>query len=402
MSAAPSFPALQPDLASDAQALAAAVDPSTAGFRALASQVRSIGLLDRRPSYYRVKITLTIFAFFAGWALLVIVGNSWAALAVAPLVGLMFTQLGFLGHDAGHNQVFRSRRRNRLLGLAVGNALIGLSFGWWVPKHNAHHDHPNEIGLDPDIGEGSALPASDARGLAAWLARWQAPLFFPLMLLRSSGMHVLGIQRLARRRDRAAAVEASLILLHAALYLTVVLWVLSPLKALAFVVIQQAVFSVYLGISFAPNHKGMPIIESASEAGFAHRQVVTARNISGGRLTTFLLGGLNYQIEHHLFPSMPRPNLRLVQGLVRDFCAATDLGYSEESFVESFRQIIQHLSDTGAAAGEPATPLDLLPRHRFVTALQRRDEGGVDRQPAVVDLRHRGHAVRVRDENRPE
>ena len=349
MSAAPSFPALQPDLAPGAHALAAAVDPSTAGFRALASQVRSIGLLDRRPGYYGVKITLTIFAFFAGWALFVVVGNSWAALAVAPLVGLMFTQLGFLGHDAGHNQVFRSRRRNRLLGLIVGNALIGLSFGWWVPKHNAHHDHPNEIGRDPDIGEGSALPASDARGLAAWLARWQAPLFFPLMLLRSSGMHVLGIQRLARRRDRAAAAEACLILLHAALYLTVVLWVLPPLKALAFVVIQQAVFSVYLGISFAPNHKGMPIIESASEAGFARRQVVTARNISGGRLTTFLLGGLNYQIEHHLFPSMPRPNLRLVQGLVRDFCAATDLGYSEESFVESFRQIIQHLSDTGAA-----------------------------------------------------
>jgi fatty acid desaturase len=66
-------------------------------------------------------------------------------------------------------------------------------------------------------------------------------------------------------------------------------------------------------------------------------------------LTTFMLGGLNYQIEHHLFPSMPRPNLRRVQGPVRDFCAATDLGYSEESFTESFRQIIHHLSDAGAA-----------------------------------------------------
>ena len=195
----------------------------------------------------------------------------------------------------------------------------------------------------------------DVGPVASWLARWQAPLFFPLMLLRSSGMHVLGIQRLARRRDRASAVEASLIVLHAALYLTVVLWVLSPLKAVAFVALQQAVFSVYLGISFAPNHKGMPIIESASAAGFARRQVVTARNISGGRLTTFMLGGLNYQIEHHLFPSMPRPNLRRVQGLVREFCAAADLGYGEESFVESFRQIIRHLSDAGAATSQPST-----------------------------------------------
>jgi fatty acid desaturase len=347
------FPALPSDGVPAAHGPPVAVDPSAAGFRALALQVRATGLLDRRPGYYRVKITLTIIAFFAGWALFVVVGNSWAALAVAPLLGMMFTQLGFIGHDAGHNQVFGSRRRNRLLGLAVGNALIGLSFGWWVPKHNAHHAHPNELGRDPDIGEGTALPSPDAPGLVWWLARWQAPLFFPLMLLRSSGMHVLGIQRLARRRDHAAVVEACLIALHAALYLTVVLWVLSPVKALAFVVVQQAVFSVYLGISFAPNHKGMPVIESATAAGFARRQVVTARNIRGGRLTTFMLGGLNYQVEHHLFPSMPRPNLRRVQGLVRDFCTATDLGYSEESFVESFRQIIHHLSDAGAATSRP-------------------------------------------------
>jgi fatty acid desaturase len=332
---------------------AAALDPSTASFRALALQVRAMGLLDRRPGYYRVKITLTIVAFFAGWALFVVVGNSWAALAVAPLVGIMFTQLGFLGHDLGHNQVFAARRRNRLLGLVVGNALIGLSFGWWVPKHSAHHAHPNELGRDPDIGDGGvpAAPGDGAGWLASWLARWQAPLFFPLMLLRSTGLHVLGIKRLAGRRDRAAAVEASLITLHAALYLTVVLWVLSPLKALAFVAVQQAVFSLYLGVSFAPNHKGMPIIESGTAAGFARRQVVTARNISGGRFTTFMLGGLNYQIEHHLFESMPRPNLRRVQGLVRDFCVAADLGYREESFVGSFRQIVQHLSDAGAAAG---------------------------------------------------
>ena len=343
------------DRAPAADGLPVAVDPSTASFRALALQVRAKGLLDRRPGYYRLKITLTIFAFMAGWVLFVIVGNSWTTLAVAALAGIIFTQLGFIGHDAGHNQVFGTRRRNRLLGLTVGNVLIGLSFGWWVHKHNAHHAHPNEVGRDPDMSEGvplasSAAPENGRRPLASWLARWQAPLFFPLMLLRSGGMHVLGVKRLLRQRDHAAAVETSLIALHAALYLTVVLLVLSPLKALAFIAVQQAVFSLYLGISFAPNHKGMPIIETATATSFARRQVVTARNITGGRFTDFMLGGLNYQIEHHLFPSMPRPNLRRVQGLVRDFCVAADLCYSEEKFVESFRQIVHHLSDVGAAS----------------------------------------------------
>jgi fatty acid desaturase len=343
------------DRAPSADVPPVAVDPTTAGFRALALQVRAMGLLDRRPGYYRWKIALTILAFLAGWVLFVIVGNSWTTLAIAALVGFMFTQLGFIGHDAGHNQVFGARRRNRLLGLTVGNVLIGLSFGWWVHKHNAHHAHPNEMGRDPDIGQGIPVASHDAPGngrrpVASWLVRWQATLFFPFMLLRSGGMHVLGIKRLLRQRDHASAVEISLIMLHAALYLTVVLLVLSPLKALAFVAVQQAVFSLYLGISFAPNHKGMPIIETATAASFARRQVVTARNITGGRFTDFMLGGLNYQIEHHLFPWMPRPNLRRAQGLVRDFCVATDLGYREESFVESFRQIVHHLSDAGAAA----------------------------------------------------
>ena len=284
-----------------------------------------------------------------------IVGNSWVTLAVAALAGVMFTQLGFVGHDAGHNQVFGPAGANRLLGLAVGNALIGLSFGWWVSKHDAHHAHPNEVDRDPDIGDGRRpLPSTgareQARPLAPWLARWQAPLFFPLMLLRSVGLACVGIQRLLRQRDRAAAVEGSLIALHAALYLTVVLWVLSPLKALAFIAVQQAVFSLYLGCSFAPNHKGMPIIEADTAMSFARRQVITARNITGGRFTTFMLGGLNYQIEHHLFPTMPRPNLARAQGLVRDFCAATDLGYCEDSLVGSFRQIVHHLSDVGAAS----------------------------------------------------
>ncbi len=332
-----------------------AVDPSAAGFRALALQVRAMGLLDRRLGYYSVKISLTILAYLAGWVLLVIAGDSWGSLGVAVLMGLIFTQLGFVGHDAGHNQVFGTRRRNRLLGMTVGNVLIGLSFGWWIHKHNAHHAHPNEVGRDPDMGAGVPLPPPDAAGngprpLESWLARWQAPLFFPLMLLRSGGMHVLGVRRLLQQRDHAAAVEGALIAVHVAMYLTIVLLVLSPLKALAFIVVQQAVFSVYLGISFAPNHKGMPIIETGTPLSFARRQVVTARNITGGRFTDFMLGGLNYQTEHHLFPSMPRPNLRRVQRLVRPFCAATDLVYSEESFVDSFRQIVHHLSDVGVSS----------------------------------------------------
>jgi len=171
------------------------------------------------------------------------------------------------------------------------------------------------------------------------------------MLLRSLGLHISGASFLIRRRDRSAALEGLLTAVHFGVYLTIVALVLSPLKALVFVVTQQAVFSVYLGVSCAPNHKAMPIIDPNSKLGFAQRQIVTARNVSGGGLATLLLGGLNYQIEHHLFPSMPRPNLKYSQAWVKDFCAEHDLFYCETTFAESFRRILKYLQLTGARSG---------------------------------------------------
>jgi hypothetical protein len=73
---APGFVAVPSGCVPVARGLPVAVDPSAAGFRALALQVRAMGLLDRRPGYYRVKITLTVFAFFAAWALFAVAGNS--------------------------------------------------------------------------------------------------------------------------------------------------------------------------------------------------------------------------------------------------------------------------------------------------------------------------------------
>jgi fatty acid desaturase len=327
---------------------------SSEDFGVLARKVREAGLLNRRPGYYGLKIPLTVAAFGAGFAGLILVGNSWSALGIAVFLGVMFTQLGFVGHDAGHQEVFRSRRANRLLGFTVGNVLIGMSFGWWVPKHSAHHAHPNEVGRDPDIGDapvnlsmGEAVEGQSR--LSRLWARWQAPLFFPLMILRSTGIHVLGIKRLIRERNGAAGLEGVLLAVHAALYLTCVFWVLSPLKAVAFIALQQAVFSVYLGCSFAPNHKGMPIVESDSGLSFARRQVVTARNVTGGRFINLLLGGLNFQIEHHLFPNMPRPNLARAQSIVRAFCLENGLGYHEDSLIGSYRQTLSSLRGAVAA-----------------------------------------------------
>jgi fatty acid desaturase len=138
-----------------------------------------------------------------------------------------------------------------------------------------------------------------------------------------------------------------LITIHAVGYLTVVFLVLSPVKALVFMIVQQSLFGLYLGCSFAPNHKGMPVLDADDRSDFLRRQVLTSRNVRGGWLTDFALGGLNYQIEHHLFPSMPRPNLRRSQAMVEEFCRQRGISYCQTSLTSSYVQALRHLNTVG-------------------------------------------------------
>ena len=322
----------------------------------LSRQVKDAGLLERRPGYYAWKIAVTVGLLAAGWAAFVVVGNSWWQLAVAAFLAVIFTQIGFLGHDAGHRQVFGNRRASYVAGILLGNLGIGLSYGWWVDKHNRHHAHPNTEGADPDIAVGAvaftAAQVRASRGAARLVVRYQAYLFFPLLLGEAVSLHVASVRALTRRAARRRSWERALITIHAVGYLTVVFLVLSPVKAVVFMIVQQGLFGLYLGCSFAPNHKGMPILDAADRSDFLRRQVLTSRNVRGGWLTDFALGGLNYQIEHHLFPSMPRPNLRRSQALIEAFCQQRGVPYCQSSLAGSYAQALRHLH----AVGRPARP----------------------------------------------
>src|SRR5215469_573312 len=168
----------------------------------LSRQVRRAGLLDRRPRYYAWKITLTAAAFVLGWAAFAVIGDSWWQLGVAVFLAVAFAQIGFLTHDAGHSQVFRSRRANVFLGVACGNLGTGLSHGWWTRKHNRHHAHPNTEGADPDIMIGvlafTAGRARAARGIQRLIFRYQAYLLIPMLFFEAASLHAFSISSVAR------------------------------------------------------------------------------------------------------------------------------------------------------------------------------------------------------------
>jgi fatty acid desaturase len=325
-------------------------------FGEISRLVRDAGLMRPRTRYYVAKISLNLVMLAAGWVAFALVGDSWWQVAVAAYLAFCFTQTDFVGHDAGHRQITHSQRLADAIGLTHGNLLTGVTFGWWVGHHTKHHNYPNHLSLDPDILRRQVIFAPEQRqqrtgALTGFIVRHQSWLFFVLILLEGLRLHMAGF--IAARRGalkRNVALELFLTTLHLAAYLTAVFFVLSPARAVVFILVHQGLFGLYMGLAFAPNHKGLPVRDGADdELDWVTRQVVTSRNLLSSPLTDMLFGGLNYQIEHHLFPSMPRVNLRHARPIVRDFCLAHGLPYVEVTVRQSYQRVSEYL---GEVSGE--------------------------------------------------
>ncbi|HEX8035667.1 MAG TPA: acyl-CoA desaturase [Ktedonobacterales bacterium] len=304
------------------------------------------GFLSPQSAYYIWKFLSTLGMLGVGIAFLFIIHNFWLLLLDALYMGFVSMQFGLLGHDIGHRQVFRTSRNSRIAGFLVGNLMVGWSWSWWIDKHNAHHGHPNQVGLDPDIRPFTALTedaARNMRGIARFLAKYQAYLTFPLFLLSAIAFLIMSVLFLYRKKAPHVRTEALLLTLHYGLYLGLLLWRLDVWQVLPFVLVHHACFGMYLGSIGAPNHKGMPIMDADSPTDFLRQQVLTARNVKGSPLVDFWYGGLNYQIEHHLFPTMPRNKLRQARPLIKAFCEEHGIDYCETTLLQSYLDILRFL-----------------------------------------------------------
>ncbi|MFK0168763.1 fatty acid desaturase family protein [Streptomyces sp. NPDC090306] len=336
-------------------AAAAPASPGTAetgsDYARLSRRITEAGLLRRCPRHYTLRLGAVGLALGLCWAAFLALGDSWWQVVVAAALALVFGQVALVAHDIAHRQVFRLRRPSEIGGRIFGNLGIGMSYGWWMNKHTRHHANPNHEELDPDVAPDilvwSTEQARNSRGPARFIGRYQAYLFLPLLLLEGFNLHVSSVRALRSASMRSRRLEGALLLGHFALYLSALFVVLPPGKAVVFLLVHQALFGVYLGAIFAPNHKGMPTLTGDDRTDFLRRQVLTSRNVSGGLLTDVALGGLNHQIEHHLFPSMPTPHLRRARAIVRSYCAEIGVPYHETGLVQSYREALRHLHRVG-------------------------------------------------------
>ncbi|MHA7283967.1 fatty acid desaturase family protein [Arthrobacter sp. TMS2-4] len=329
-----------------------------ASYSVLLKQVRKEGLLARRRRFYVSVFAALALALGAAWTGFALLGDSWFQLLVAAVLGIVLTQVAFLAHEASHRQIFTTRGANDWSGRVLAAGVVGISYAWWMDKHTRHHNDPNTRGKDPDIEVDTisflAEDAAKARGVQAWITRRQGYLFFPLLTLEGINLHARSIATLfARRTVTGRWVELALLGARFGAYLGVLFWFLPVGLAFAFLGVQLAVFGVYMGASFAPNHKGMPVLPKDSTLDFFQKQVLTSRNIRGGSFVNNALGGLNFQIEHHLFPDMPRPHLRRAAVIVKEHCERLRVPYTEVGVAASYGAVVGYLNRVGLAARDP-------------------------------------------------
>lgn len=338
MTTTPTLPALDPS---------SPAPPPRSAFGPLVRRIKDAGLLEPRREFYIATALLDLGLVWLTVVLMVSLQGSWWALAIAPLAAIAAAQLSFLGHDIGHHQVFRDRHHEWLVGMMVANLLTGLSWGWWNDKHSRHHANPNMDGEDPDVADNviawSDRQAARRTGFGLWFARHQASFFLPLLTFTGWSLRVQGIRALSQRKGGKRIVEATMLALHIAAIVGFTWWIAGPWFSLVFIIVMNLCWGLIMGMAFAPNHKGMAMPEPGERWDHLRKQVLTSRNIIGSPAVDWWYGGLNYQIEHHLFPSMPRPNLKQARPIIKEYCAEVGLPYHEVGVVQSYREIWAHI-----------------------------------------------------------
>ncbi|MEP6480111.1 MAG: acyl-CoA desaturase [Rhodoglobus sp.] len=328
-------------------------------FAALMSTVRDAGLLKRRIGFYIATFSVLVVAMVAAWFGFALLHETWYILIIAGVLGVLLTLFAFITHELAHRQVFSSGKLNDFSGRIMADLVVGISYSWWMNKHTKHHANPNTVGKDGDIDTDFIVfqpaLALELTGVKGWLVKRQGWLFFPALLLEGINLHLHAFRTVfSKGKVDKRALEIVLLSVRNIGYVAVVFTFLPLGMAFAFLGVQLAIFGLYMGSSFAPNHIGMPQLPRDSKVDFLRRQVLTSRNIKSGVFMNHFMGGLNYQIEHHLFPSMPRPHLARTREIVKEYCETRDILYTEVKLPTAYRIVVQFLNRVGfSGKGDP-------------------------------------------------
>lgn len=350
-------------------------------YRALHLQIKDQGLYACRFSEYgkesiRYGLLFASFLYLLhiGWYLTsaIALGLFWVCLAnfmsFAKLT-LKQQQIMFTAHDAAHCGITANFTVDTLIGAFIADFCCGLSIGWWKSSHNVHHLITNDPVHDPDIQNTPLFSNSPTfmksvlssfynfrfvwDGAADFLIPYQKYTYYPVMALARFNLYMLSWLHLVspRAAQLGAAwwtrpVEIAFMACYWWLFGYCLVWSTLPdwLTRVAFVLTSHMV-TMILHVQITLSHWGMPTSDLGPTESFAQRQLRTTMDVDCPAWLDFFHGGLQFQAVHHLFPRVPRHNLRQVQSMVREFCAKTQLKYQCYGFVEGNHIVLGRLEE---------------------------------------------------------
>ncbi|KAI8806760.1 fatty acid desaturase-domain-containing protein [Cladochytrium replicatum] len=345
--------------------------------------------------YYSLKVLSNIAMMTASLAILFRYGNSpFAVILSGVIMAVFFQQSGWLAHDFLHHQVFKNRTLNTLSGYIIGNLWQGFSVTWWKVKHSTHHSTPNIHTEDPDISTMPILAWSEHAlelfndipddKLAHFMIENQNVLFFPILAFARLSWcwgSIKTVLPVAAKQlmipDRALLIERITLALHWVWYLGAAFGATGSIGlALLWITVSQTVCGLLLAFVFVLNHvsdwicnvlgllmfmgrfskNGMPIftVEESKDYGFYELQVVTGRDVKPTWFSDWFTGGLNYQIEHHMFPNIPRHNFHKVAPLVESLCRKHGVVYHRTGMLSGMSEVIGRLANVAQVARKKA------------------------------------------------
>ena len=312
-------------------------------FDELKAEVRAAGLLERIP----VRGTVEMIAIIVSMIIMYIVVVNWntisppagSAVALGLFMTIIFTRAVFISHDILHTQYFKNKSLSFKLSYPFAAIILSNSSSWWDFKHNInHHTWCNVPEKDEDILAMDGAFTTKYKGDKAWLRASKYLVFWGSMFFMYPAFIIQSYNFAIKRKKFG---ELFMMLLHWPIVWGPVFYFLPFADAIVVFLTLNLVLSPWLAFGFITNHLGCEVFEKdeSEDLTWMELQMRTSRSLKGGAFVHWFYGGLNTQIEHHLFPKAPRFNLLKIQKMTRDFANKHKIKYFETTPIEAYVQI---------------------------------------------------------------
>jgi len=339
-------------------------------FRQLYAYFVKEGYFEPRLNDYMIKaIPLSILIIMV-WVMIVFSNSNAIHFLAAIMLAIFWQQIAFIGHDCGHNGVFCNRDQDSKLGLFIANFLTGITGDWWKATHNVHHAVPNSIYDDPDIAHLPFFAVTPrffdsiyhtfhhrvmlfdavARNV---LVPYQHILYYPIMCFARFNLYAQSLIRIIKEPYvEKRSHELISVLGFYCWYILLVSYLNSGIMILAFTLLAHACAGI-LNVQITISHFAMPINEGReSDYGgdFYRRNIIASMDISCSTWMDWFHGGLQFQTLHHVYPRMPRGNVRKSQPFIVALCKKHGIPYKIVSFFDGNMDVINCLRETAQKA----------------------------------------------------